>query len=217
MTQENKFAIIIGFALVLVVGILVSDHLAGIARGAPGSLLASDPLEPGPSSSIEFQVLVAAPTPPQSRPSLPAAAGMSDPVHTVAAGDSLFSISLAYYGDGTLADAIGTHNRLPNPNALTPGQRLIIPDRGQLTITPPPAGASAGPSGEPAVDEPGWAEYVVQPGDTLSELAQKLMGSARHTADLLSMNADRLRSADALRVGQSIRYPASVPDLHAAR
>ncbi len=229
MTQENKFAIIIGLALVLVVGILVSDHLAELARGAPGSLVADDPLEPAASGSIEFQVLVSAPRPDHALPSLPAAAGMADPVHTVAAGDSLSSISAAYYGDVSLAQAIGAHNRLPNPNALLPGQRLIIPDRGVLTGTsptaPPRAPAPAPPQeSEPAPRQPSgpgsFDEYVVQPGDTLSELAQTLMGSARHTDALLTLNADRLSSPDALKVGQSLRYPAvggTVPDLHAAR
>ncbi len=222
MTQENKFAIIIGFALVLVVGILVSDHLAELARGAPGSLVAEDPLEPGPPSSIEFQVLVAAPPPTRTLPTLPAAAGLSDPVHTVAAGDSLYSISLAYYGEGTFADAIGTHNRLPNPDALTPGQRLIMPDRSVLAGDQRPAPQDLEPPqrSPQALTPPQqgrWAEYVVQPGDTLSELAQKLMGSARHTDELLRMNTDRLSSPDALQVGQTIRYPAPVRDLHAAR
>jgi hypothetical protein len=57
---------------------------------------------------------------------------------------------------------------------------------------------------------PNVAEYVVASGDTLSELAQKLMGSARHTNELLSMNKDRVPTADSLRVGTRLRYPVAL-------
>ena len=46
MTRENKFALVIGFAMLLVVGILMSDHLAEVARGTPGSIVIDDPNRP---------------------------------------------------------------------------------------------------------------------------------------------------------------------------
>ena len=51
--------------------------------------------------------------------------------------------------------------------------------------------------------------YKVQSGDTLSELAQKLLGSARETDRLYELNRDVLRDQNDLRVGASLRYPLS--------
>ena len=36
MTREHKLALVVGFGLILFVGILVSDHLAADARGHDG-------------------------------------------------------------------------------------------------------------------------------------------------------------------------------------
>ncbi|MCP4759017.1 MAG: LysM peptidoglycan-binding domain-containing protein [Planctomycetes bacterium] len=214
MTQENKFAIIIGFALLLVVGILVSDHLAEVARGAPGSLAARDPLAANDQRAIEYVPLVAVPAPAtevaQSTESvagtpLPTAHGLSHPVHIVSAGDTLSSIALRYYGDRTLAADLSVHNGLPNPDKLRAGLRLIIPPTAEMPQS------LAAPAILPPADAniqvaQSASEYEVRPGDTLSELAQQLMGSARHTDRLLELNRDRLSSADDLRIGLRLRY-----------
>jgi len=213
MTRENKFALIIGFAMLLVVGILMSDHLAEVARGAPGRIAIEDPMQGVGAFPIEYQTLVATSAQPSTAPpTLPAAAGMADPMHAVRAGDTMSSIALQYYGDRELAGALAQHNGLPDPDRLHLDVRLIIPDRailGQTTSQPtqqspsPPASTST----VELMPRPTMAEYTVRPGDTLSELAQQLMGSARHTGQLLELNSDRLRSVDALSVGTRLRYP----------
>jgi nucleoid-associated protein YgaU len=50
-------------------------------------------------------------------------------VHVVAAGDSLGSIAVRYYGDSTRWQRIYEANRgvIPDPNALAIGTRLTIP------------------------------------------------------------------------------------------
>jgi len=50
-------------------------------------------------------------------------------VHVVAAGESLGSIAVRYYGDSTRWQRIYEANRgvIPDPNALTIGTRLTIP------------------------------------------------------------------------------------------
>jgi nucleoid-associated protein YgaU len=205
MTRENKFALIIGFAMLLVVGILMSDHLAEVTRGAPGSIVIDDPMQGVGAYPIEYQPLVAAATMPTVQPlTLPAAAGMTEPVHAVRAGDTLSSIAMQYYGDRHLAAALAEHNGLPNPDRLHQGVRLIIP----ATLPAMPTS----PATTPPTDEltpPTMSEYTVRPGDTLSELAQQLMGSARQTNHLLELNRDRLRTADALTVGTRLRYPVA--------
>jgi nucleoid-associated protein YgaU len=213
MTQENKFAIVIGFALLLVVGILVSDHLAELARGDAGTLVAVDPLEPN-GGIIEYQPLVhpaPAPSVPSIATAVPTTTGMTVIVHAVGRGETLSQVALKHYGDRSLANLLGTYNKLPHPDRLNVGQRLLIPNRPDLTSAPPTMVAQQSPAVLVAPTAiPNVAEYVVAPGDTLSELAQKLMGSARHTNELLSMNKDRVRSADSLRVGTRLRYPAAL-------
>jgi nucleoid-associated protein YgaU len=48
--------------------------------------------------------------------------------------------------------------------------------------------------------------YRVQDGDTLSELAQRLMGSARLTNQLHAMNKGVISDPDNLQIGAVITY-----------
>ena len=75
----------------------------------------------------------------------------------------------------------------------------------------PMSAMSSGPERPVAVESKSqtMGEYTVQTGDTLSELAQKLLGSARETERLYELNRDVLRHQDDLRVGASLRYPIS--------
>ncbi len=47
--------------------------------------------------------------------------------HRVVAGDTLWDLAVRFYGDGTLYPLIAQANRIPNPNLILVGQRLIIP------------------------------------------------------------------------------------------
>ena len=49
--------------------------------------------------------------------------------------------------------------------------------------------------------------YVVQQGDTLSEIAQAELGSTERTDDLFLANRDLLASPDQLKVGMHLRIP----------
>ena len=99
MTQENKFAIVIGFALLLVVGILVSDHLAELARGDAGTLMAIDPLEPN-GGIIEYQPLIhpdPVPTVPASEMAVPAMLTGPTPVYTCPLSGSQDQLVPSYF------------------------------------------------------------------------------------------------------------------------
>jgi len=214
MTQENRFAIIIGFAMLLVVGILVSDHLAEVVRGAPGTMAIEDPLGEAPRGRIEYLPLVATADRPGPSEAIAVAISMRDPHHRVAAGETMISISSQHYGDPTLAAALARHNAIPDPARLREGTRLMIPPAERLTRGPASAPRSTSPA--PPVTQTGASpsgasmlEYEVQSGDTLSELAQQLMGTARATQQLLDLNRDRLSDPDTLAAGVVLRYPAS--------
>tara|TARA_R100000027_G_scaffold38198_2_gene28193 strand:- start:22669 stop:23370 length:702 start_codon:yes stop_codon:yes gene_type:complete len=64
-----------------------------------------------------------------------------------------------------------------------------------------PAQSSGGTANEQAV-------YVVQPGDTLSSIARKVLGSSARWEDIFQSNRDLLRSPNDLRVGQELRIPS---------
>ncbi len=75
MTRENKVALVVGFALVLFVGILISDHFSR-ARARPADLIPAA-AEPAPPSrhilDVRREAPVPAPLPPAAPPSLAAA------------------------------------------------------------------------------------------------------------------------------------------------
>jgi nucleoid-associated protein YgaU len=49
--------------------------------------------------------------------------------------------------------------------------------------------------------------YIVQAGDTLSDIAQKLYGDSRHTDAILQANRAQLRSEQDLRPGMMLEAP----------
>lgn len=48
--------------------------------------------------------------------------------YTVKKGDTLWAIAKSYYGDGAKYTKIATANKLKNPNAISVGQKLTIPN-----------------------------------------------------------------------------------------
>jgi membrane-bound lytic murein transglycosylase D len=116
--------------------------------------------------------------------------------HTVARGESLSRIAARY---GTTVAAIQTHNRIDRPDRITPGQRLVIPTRGQaappaarVASSAPTAGTTATPATESV------RTYRVQAGDTLFSIAR------RHgvtTRDLIAWNA---LTSDVIRPGDTL-------------
>lgn len=229
MSRENKLALIIGFGLVLFVGVLISDHLSEANRQVTADLtVAINPLEEtgndGPSI-VEFGTpppppTLATTTPTATVPtSVPAAAHVPAPIalptsvpgptlHVVAEGETLTSICRQWYDDDGLAAALATWNNLPNPDRLVPGTRLVMPDTASLAPgylpLPEPVTVVTVSTPPPAARE---GVYTVQPGDTLSQIAQKLLGTSRATDQLYALNRQVIGNVDALQVGMQLRYP----------
>ena len=216
MTQENKFALIIGFALLLVVGILVSDHLAEVTRGQPANLaVKADPMAGHQPSRVEFQPLlvargkhtVEAVIPVERHPDTTA----NLLLHAVAGGETLHAIARMHYGRADVMPLLAAYNNIPNPERLKQGVRLMIPpadvllaSRRQSDKETPTPQSEAGISSEPSVT---YATYLVQSGDTLSEIAQQQLGSQARYKEIFEANRDTMASPDQLRVGKAIRIP----------
>lgn len=205
MTRENKIALVIGFAILMVVGVLLSDHLAQTVRGDAADLASiNDPAQSPPGDSIEFLELVSVPKPATT----PAVAKQAPRMHEVRRGETLNAIARQHYGDADFAEALARYNRLPDPGRLKTGLRLLVPNVRMLHDTVAATPASTSPD-SPADSTPTMQTYRVRSGDTLSELAQKLMGTAKATDRLWALNRSTLDSPDALQPGMELRYPAT--------
>ncbi len=227
MNREHKLSLVLGFGLLLFVGILLSDHFSAVDRPVSSAMVASaEPRRSGPSTIqpmsavregvIERPVAVVedfdnlgngaqGATPlPQGTP----APGINAPrVHVVAAGDTFSTIALREYGSKQYAKALWEHNRatIPQPNRMTIGARLAVPPLHTLTGRAPeqprqpelPVTATANPG----------RTYTVKAGDTLGSIAKSQLGSTSRWKDLLTANAKTLRDPKQMKIGMTLVVP----------
>ena len=158
-----------------------------------------------PATPREPAPMLAQHTPPP--PTAPPAAqpGVIAPVfiqHTIGVGETVESISKSYYGTGAYAGAILAANPTKNPPDLRAGRVINVPQDPRNVQGIPVASA---PDPE---SEPGASEYVVQKGDVLGKVSQKVYGSTRHANLIFEANKDTMKNANSLRTGQRLRIPA---------
>ena len=108
------------------------------------------------------------------------------PPYVVQPGDTLSEIAQRF---GSSVDALVRANGIDDPDLILVGQILCIPPRGEQQALP---------------TEP----YIVQPGDTLSSIAEDFHLSVD---DLVRFN--RLRNPDLIFVGQIVCAPLDAPGL----
>ncbi len=121
-------------------------------------------------------------------------------------GDTFQSIAKRFYGSTARWRIVARANPGVDPNRFGPGTRLHLPVdpeniQGKLAHDDEEQDGQAGP---PPPPEPEHTEYIVQRGDTLSEIAQALYGRAtlwRRIADANpEVDPDRLRPGTTLRI-----------------
>lgn len=129
--------------------------------------------------------------------------------HTVVRGEIMQDIAKLYYGKALMWNVIARANPRVDPLKLREGMTLRIPldpnNIQGLVETPEGIQTTTSESADPVV------EYLVQPGDSLSRIAQKYYGSARHADFIYQSNRDTLRSMDSIRVGQTLKLPPLDP------
>lgn len=59
----------------------------------------------------------------------------------------------------------------------------------------------------PIASMPDFEEYTVRYGDTLSQIAERFLGSQARFLDIYEINKDRLSAPDRLQIGKAIRIP----------
>jgi len=225
MTRENKVALVIGFALVLFVGILVSDHLskAQTQRSAnltPAINTLATTAGP-PARFVDLQATIpsrqaqrAPPVPEglKARPAPARAPRVEEPVVTtpapertyeVRSGESLSTICQHVYGTAALTAALAAHNGISDPDRVWAGRRLSLPAAHVLT-------GGTGTEAIPGDVEtpPQWAAYRIKAGDSLSEIARQFMGTADRWRQLYELNRHAISDPDNIRVGTMLRVPS---------
>ncbi|GIW72369.1 MAG: hypothetical protein KatS3mg102_1911 [Planctomycetota bacterium] len=178
---------------------------------------------------------------PLEAPELPRIPGAQAPPaltsYVVREGDTLSGIAARVLGSARAYPILLELNRdrLPGPRALRAGMELRVPSPEWLRYqaerrrrqAATPSGGAARTGAEPAPPAPGpgpaggtaagsgapghAAVYVVQPGDTLGAIAQRLLGSVRHTRLLEEANRDVIRDPGRLQVGMRLRIPEPPP------
>jgi nucleoid-associated protein YgaU len=217
MTREGKLALIAGFALIVLMGVLLSDHLSRAAHITPEPLVAVDRAHHTLSDQTRIEFGPGATTD-QPNPNLPTqtpsewsavdlqeirrAETKSQRLtaghrYTVRSGDTLTRICQRELGSTELVGAVAKLNGLDRAATLSIGQELLLPSRDTLADA-----HRAAPTTTPLKRH----TYRVQNGDTLSELAQRLMGSARLTTQLHAMNKGVISDPDNLQIGAVIIY-----------
>ncbi len=203
MTRENKISIVIAFGLMIFVGMLVADHFS-IATHREVANLGSNVSTP---PLISPTTLLDGPPPQSSFEVYPRAT--DDYTHIVQSGDTLRSICLDFYGDSGLAAGVATWNNIQNPNAIEKGLPVALPTRALLVIGNMPTFNQIKNNNEAEQTAPAdkMGSYIVKDGDTLSEIAQKVMGTTKKTQLLIDVNKDVMPNPDRIRPGMVLQYP----------
>lgn len=218
MTREQKLSLILGFALVLVVGVLVSDHLSGARKVTldatdPGTLIAANN-EPVVESAPTLQLVNqdGQPIKPPTQPAPGVSAGVEtrlalDPSGAIGRFREQFNEAVEDLRNGggvPAAQPTGiAHISLvePEPAAGAPGAGE--PERGASAPV-----ATPGPTR--SIGTPEYRLYTVKEGDTLWSISSRLLGDGSRHKDLAEYNKGRLNSDGGLRVGASLKIPAAL-------
>lgn len=179
MTREHKLSLVLGFGLLLFVGILLSDHFSAAQRREHADLVATAPERASSralTDSITLQPLPAAqrvamtnvgqygsdgvqgdglamqvPGTPVPVPTGPVSVPAE--LYTIKAGESLYKICQSKYGDGSLWKSLAEFNSnvIPNPTKLRAGVTIRIPAESVLR------GETAQPVQQLQYDVPGMS------------------------------------------------------------
>ena len=145
-------------------------------------------------------------TAPQVLPSRPVP--VQRQYHRVRAGETMGIIAQTYYGTSKLWIDIQKANpkKIGRDGLVRHGTRILIPDidPARLLEVAPPRDAAT--DRDAATSLPAGT-VKVEPGQTLSELAQVHLGSSRHAERLFQANRDQLKHRDQLSVGMVLRLP----------
>ncbi len=132
--------------------------------------------------------------------------------HTIVIDDSLWSIAVQYYDDGTLWPHIKAANPELDERRLPVGQIIVIPPLvdarrpvERTERTPAPAPPPARDTEQPPVRR---ATYVVERGDTLTKIARNILKDPTRWREIWELNKDKIPNPDVVPIGTALKLPA---------
>ncbi len=130
--------------------------------------------------------------------------------HSVRRGDTLGAIARRY---GVSVSALQSSNRLKG-SLIRTGQTLLVPVSTRTLASSGSSSASVAasqPATQATTGSTQWTRYNVRPGDTLGGIAR------RHGVSVSQLQSGNGLRGSMIRVGQSIRVPASTTAASASR
>lgn len=213
MTREHKLAIILGFSVLLVVGLLVGDHFSKARRpqGGGGAEVVIAPTQPTsqPTTALIDPTAPREPVLTGSTP-VPAEPGRG----TVTIADS--------HGGMTVEPIVMGEPRRPMTAAVAPASPVGLSASGteladltdrinRLSQTPVDPTAGVAPSGIASAPAPAAAPadkmHPVQAGQTLYSIAKQYYNDPSLWKELAKYNESRVKG-DSVRVGVTLRIPS---------
>lgn len=203
MTRESKLALIIGFVLVLVVGVLVSDHFSqanamDLDTQEPDSRKALGPIaELGGTQRAGLGDAIGNALGERS-----GAPTMQVP--PVEIDNSRRSIAGTTGSNANLVDNSSIIDR-----AYNEGRRIIqdteLPKAAQISnrALPPNLGSST-----PELSEIQFKTHKVVAGDTLIRIARSKLGDGERWTQIHELNADKLGPDAILKIGMYLKLPS---------
>jgi nucleoid-associated protein YgaU len=210
VTREHKLALIVGFALILVVGVFVSDHFSKARLAKPDDRLATSAGMPARQQNqpVAFpaaptpivQPVAAVPEPPAHRP------GEIDMGRRPQLGSGLAgAMGGADRGVGSLPGAGGS-TLAPAP--LTPAAKVVtVPGEGVIPIgSVEPAPPQTAPASLP-VSSGELRRHTVGKGDSLAKIANRYYGDEKLWRKLAEYNGPRVGANSSVNQGVTLLIP----------
>lgn len=148
-----------------------------------------------------------------------------DTVHIVRKGESFWTIAKKHYRMGRYSAALTEYNksRIPNPDRIAPGMKVIVPPVATLEqkfghmisgyVSPESEAAAAAAKPGFFVDRMGVPFYRVGEGDTLSDIARNHLGRSSRWVQIVGLNKEHLPNPDAMKPGMVLRLPDDASEM----
>jgi nucleoid-associated protein YgaU len=133
---------------------------------------------------------------------------ISQTVHVVKEGDSLWKISEKYLGNGFLWEKISEANQIKDPKNIRIGDRIIIPTPSYVKHPLPTPSDINNPANTSSIKTEAKS-YTVQKDDDLWSIAEKTYGSGYNWVDIASAN--NLKNPNLITEGQTLFLPNVYP------
>jgi nucleoid-associated protein YgaU len=232
MTRETKVGLLVGMAIILLIGIIVSDLLVEPAATAPPALqrmaggverelATSEPAattyeaspsrwaHPSSSSSLpspQRERSRPVPTPAELQPNTPPGFESGSRLTTPIAAGRIAAPAQAQ----TQAQVVTFDRPASNPEALADALPQLPASRQPIATTDAaaaPTASSTAASIASAARPTSVGTVTVGSGDTLYRIAERTLGDGNRWRELYEANRDTLTSPDVLRAGMSLRIP----------